>query len=83
MVRLLRLQFPNALYHVTSREVRCENIYENDDDRLRFLEILGAQRRSRQRRFSARRPNRLCDISLEVIANSFTVNQQGLRNLCG
>ncbi|MCB1936220.1 MAG: transposase [Nitrosomonas sp.] len=41
MSRPLRLEFPNALYHVTSRGDRRENIYEDDDDRLRFLEILG------------------------------------------
>ena len=40
MSRPLRLEFPNALYHVTSRGDRRENIYEDDDDRLRFLEIL-------------------------------------------
>lgn len=41
MSRPLRLEFPNALYHVTSRGDRRENIYEDDDDRLKFLEILG------------------------------------------
>lgn len=40
MTRPLRLEFPNALYHVTSRGDRRENIFEDDDDRLRFLEIL-------------------------------------------
>jgi len=42
MTRPLRLEFPNALYHVTSRGDRRENIYEDDDDRLRFIEILSA-----------------------------------------
>ena len=41
MSRPLRLEFPNALYHVTSRVDRRENIYEDNDDRLKFLEILG------------------------------------------
>ncbi len=41
MSRPLRLEFPHALYHVTSRGDRRENIYADDDDRLRFLEILG------------------------------------------
>lgn len=41
MSRPLRLEFPNALYHVTSRGDRRENIYEDDDDCLKFLEILG------------------------------------------
>ncbi|MDP1550476.1 MAG: hypothetical protein Q8L97_10005 [Nitrosomonas sp.] len=40
MTRPLRLESPNALYHVTSRGDRRETIFE-DDDRLRFLEILG------------------------------------------
>lgn len=41
MTRPLRLEFPNALYHVTSRGDRREDIFDDDDDRLRFLEILG------------------------------------------
>ena len=41
MTRPLRLEFQNALYHVTSRGDRREDIFEDDDDRLRFLEILG------------------------------------------
>ncbi|MBS0299329.1 MAG: transposase [Proteobacteria bacterium] len=40
MTRPLRLEFPHALYHVTSRGDRREAIFEDDDDRLRFLEIL-------------------------------------------
>lgn len=42
MTRPLRLEFPNALYHVTSRGDRREAIFEDDDDRVRFLEVLGA-----------------------------------------
>jgi len=42
MTRPLRLEFPNALYHVTSRGDRREDIFDDDDDRVRFLEILGA-----------------------------------------
>jgi len=41
MTRPLRLEFPNALYHVTSRGDRRENIYEDDEDRIIFLNILG------------------------------------------
>ena len=41
MSRPLRLEFPNALYHVTSRGDRREAIFEDNDGRLRFLEILG------------------------------------------
>jgi REP element-mobilizing transposase RayT len=41
MTRPLRLEFPNTLYYVTSRGDRREAIFEDDDDRVRFLEILG------------------------------------------
>ena len=41
MTRPLRLEFPNALYHITSRGDLCENIYDDDVDRDVFLGILG------------------------------------------
>jgi len=41
MTRPLRLEFPNALYHITSRGDRRENIYDDDIDREVFLDILG------------------------------------------
>jgi REP element-mobilizing transposase RayT len=41
MARPLRLEFPGALYHVTSRGDRCEAIYEEYGDRLSFLKVLG------------------------------------------
>jgi len=41
MARPLRLEFAGALYHVTARGNRRENIYESDKDRITFLEILG------------------------------------------
>lgn len=40
MARPLRIEFANALYHVTSRGDRREAIYEDDRDRFRFLAIL-------------------------------------------
>jgi putative transposase len=40
MSRPLRLEFPNALYHVTARGDRREDIFEDDEDRLAFLQIL-------------------------------------------
>jgi putative transposase len=40
MSRPLRLEFAGALYHVTSRGDRREDIYENDTDREAFLSIL-------------------------------------------
>ena len=40
MTRPLRIQFPGAFYHVTSRGNEKKNIFKNDDDRNRFLKIL-------------------------------------------
>ncbi|MEP5764848.1 MAG: transposase [Halieaceae bacterium] len=40
MARPLRLEFAGALYHVTSRGDRREDIYEEDADRLAFLAVL-------------------------------------------
>lgn len=46
MSRPIRIEFPNALYHVTSRGDRREDIFEDDQDRQTFLSTLkqvGAQ----------------------------------------
>ncbi len=40
MARPLRIEFPNALYHITSRGNRREYIYLDDNDRKFFLDIL-------------------------------------------
>jgi hypothetical protein len=40
MARPLRIEFPSALYHVTSRGDRREPIYEDDEDRELFLSTL-------------------------------------------
>ena len=41
MARPLRIEFPNALYYITSRGDHREDIYEDDEDRKIFLDILG------------------------------------------
>lgn len=41
MARPLRIEFPGAVYHVTSRGDRREDIFEDDLDRALFLELLG------------------------------------------
>ena len=41
MARPLRLEFSNALYHVTSRGDRREDIFLSDEDRNDWLEVLG------------------------------------------
>jgi len=38
MSRPIRIEFPNALYHVTSRGDRREDIFEDDEDRQAFLQ---------------------------------------------
>ena len=41
MARPLKLEFAGALYHVTSRGDRKDDIYENNADREGFLSVLG------------------------------------------
>jgi putative transposase len=41
MARPLRIEFPGALYHVTSRGDRREPIFDDDEDREMFLAVLG------------------------------------------
>ena len=41
MARPLRIEYPGALYHVTSRGDRQEAIFDDDQDRRAFLNILG------------------------------------------
>ena len=40
MARPLRLEFPGALYHVTSRGNQRGNIFDDNDDRRQFLLVL-------------------------------------------
>jgi len=41
MARPLRIEFPGAVYHVTSRGNECRPVFLSDDDRLTFLAFLG------------------------------------------
>jgi len=41
MARSLRIEYPDAIYHVTSRGNAQSDIYLDDSDRLMFLETLG------------------------------------------
>ena len=41
MARPLRIEFAGAVYHVTARGDRREPIFEDDEDRLAFLTVLG------------------------------------------
>ena len=41
MARPLRLEWPGALYHVTSRDDRREPIVEDDEDRAAWMAVLG------------------------------------------
>jgi putative transposase len=40
MSRPLRIEFPGALYHVTSRGDRREDIFSDDSDRAQLLAIV-------------------------------------------
>jgi len=41
MARPIRIEYAGALYHVTSRGDRREDIYLNDENRTEWLEVLG------------------------------------------
>lgn len=41
MPRKLRIQYPGAMYHVMNRGDRQEDIFQDDDDRKRFLSTVG------------------------------------------
>lgn len=41
MARPLRLEFPGAVYHITTRGNAAQDIFISDDDRRAFLDILG------------------------------------------
>lgn len=40
MARPLRIDYPGAYYHITTRGVGCQNIFFEESDKLMFLEIL-------------------------------------------
>jgi len=42
MARPLRIEFPGAVYHVTSRGDRREPIFVDEVDRRALLDVLGA-----------------------------------------
>ena len=42
MARPLRIEFPGAVYHITSRGNGRQDIFSDDDDRIDFLERLSA-----------------------------------------
>ena len=41
MARKLRVEYPGAIYHVMNRGDRREPIFQDDEDRQRFLATLG------------------------------------------
>jgi len=41
MARPIRLEFPGAMYHVTTRGNGGDDIFVDDQDRVQFLEVLG------------------------------------------
>jgi REP-associated tyrosine transposase len=45
MARPLRIEYPGALYHITARGNARQTIYLDDEDRSRFLAVLGKVRR--------------------------------------
>lgn len=53
MTRPLRLEFPGAVYHLTARGDRREDIFRDDADRLFFLDLLAKEVRQQHWRLYA------------------------------
>lgn len=53
MTRPLRLEFPGAVYHLTARGDRREDIFLDDADRLTFLDLLAKEVRQQYWRLYA------------------------------
>ena len=53
MTRPLRLEFPGALYHLTARGDRREDIFLDDTDRQTFLDLLAKEIRQQRWRLYA------------------------------
>ena len=43
MGRPLRIEYPGALYHITARGNARQEIYQDDQDRQRFVDLLGRE----------------------------------------
>jgi len=43
MSRPLRIEYPGALYHLTARGNSRDDIFLNDEDRHRFLQLFGEE----------------------------------------
>ena len=41
MLRKLRIGYPGAMYYVINRGDQCEDIFQDDEDRQKFLTTLG------------------------------------------
>lgn len=81
MARPLRLELAGGLYHITSRGDRREVIYDDDEDREKWLEILG----NVCRRFNWRsHAYCLMDNHYHVVIETAEANlSQGMRQLNG
>ncbi len=53
MTRPLRLEFPGAVYHLTARGDRREDIYLDDADRQTFIDLLAKEVRQQRWRLYA------------------------------
>lgn len=67
MSRPLRIEFPGAVYHVTSRGDRREPIYRDDDDRLAQLDVIAHAMRVRGQAFNAESTRLICHCDAEAL----------------
>ena len=67
MSRPLRIEFPGAVYHVTSRGDRREPIYRDDNDRLAQLDVIAHAMRVRGQAFNAESTRLICHCDAEAL----------------
>ena len=77
MPRHIRIEFPGALYHVTARGDRREDIFDDDADRNAFLDIFAeVVAQARYARFVAECTNQQIkvngSVSLIVLSRTLT-----------
>lgn len=75
MSRPLRIEYPDAVYHVTARGNAKENIFQSDSDREVFLKIFSGV----VRRFNCKRlANPYCQSLLEAVVSPQPAENAGV-----
>lgn len=63
IARLFRLEFSGALWHVRARNDRQGAVYENDEDRIEFIDVLEEPCKT----YCWDQRVRLCDLTIKYL----------------